>query len=244
MKELQVLNNNQKTIGSREIAEMLGKRHSDLLIDLEGRKDGKGVGIIPTLTNGNFPLVDYFIESKYKDSKGEIRKCYLITKMGCEILGNKQQGEKGILFTAKYVKKFNEMETKIVNSYMIEDPIKRAKAWIKEEEERQLLQAKIKEDEPKIEQYEDLLSMKSSHTMNEVAKIVGIGRNKLFAALREKHVLMKNNLPFETYKSRGYFEVREIIINHTNYEEVKRQTLVTISGIDWINKKMKQWNVK
>ena len=29
-------------------------------------------------------------------------KCYLVTKMGCELLGNKQQGEKGILFSAKY----------------------------------------------------------------------------------------------------------------------------------------------
>ncbi len=33
--------------------------------------------------------------------------------MGCEILGNKLQGEKGILFTAQYVKKFNYMEQSI-----------------------------------------------------------------------------------------------------------------------------------
>ena len=33
--------------------------------------------------------------------------------MGCELLGNKQQGEKGILFTAKYVERFNEMEQAI-----------------------------------------------------------------------------------------------------------------------------------
>ena len=58
-------------------------------------------------------MVDYFIESNYKDAKGEERKCYLCTKMGCELLGNKLQGEKGILFTAKYVKRFNEMEDKL-----------------------------------------------------------------------------------------------------------------------------------
>ena len=33
--------------------------------------------------------------------------------MGCELLGNKQQGEKGILFTAKYVEAFNKMEEHI-----------------------------------------------------------------------------------------------------------------------------------
>ena len=33
--------------------------------------------------------------------------------MGCEILANKMTGEKGILFTAKYVERFNKMETVI-----------------------------------------------------------------------------------------------------------------------------------
>ena len=71
------------TIDSREVAEMLGKTHAELLKEIDGRKDKKGVGIIPVLTKGNFHLVDYFIESTYKDVKGEIRKCYLCTKLGC-----------------------------------------------------------------------------------------------------------------------------------------------------------------
>ena len=33
--------------------------------------------------------------------------------MGCELLANKMTGEKGILFTARYVKKFNDMEKAI-----------------------------------------------------------------------------------------------------------------------------------
>lgn len=100
----------QSTIDSREVAEMLGKEHSDLLKEIEGRKDRKNVGIIPVLTKGNFHLVNYFIEDCYKDKKGQRRKCYQITKMGCELIGNKQQGEKGILFTAKYVERFNQMK--------------------------------------------------------------------------------------------------------------------------------------
>ena len=60
------LSNQVNTISSLEVAEMLGKRHSDLLLEIEGRKDGKNVGIIPALLNGNFPLSDYFIETTYK----------------------------------------------------------------------------------------------------------------------------------------------------------------------------------
>ena len=132
--------NELNTIDSREVAEMLGRSHSDLMKMIQG--SGKNLGIIPVLTKGNFPLVDYFIESEYKDAKGENRKCYLVTKMGCEMLGNKLQGEKGILFSASYVKRFNDMEkqmTQTLLSFQIDDPIERAKAWIKEQEQAKLL---------------------------------------------------------------------------------------------------------
>lgn len=114
------LSNQVKTIDSREVAEMLGKRHDLLLREIEGSKDGKTVGIIPTLLTANFAVSDYFIESDYKDASGKSNKCYLITKMGCEMLGNKQQGEKGILFTAKYVKRFNEMENHIKSTSQVQ----------------------------------------------------------------------------------------------------------------------------
>ena len=103
-----------KTIPTYEAAEMMGKRHSDVLRMLEGSEKPKVVGIIPTiLTNVELRLLDYFIESTYVDKKGETRKCYECTKMGCELLANKMTGEKGILFTARYVKKFNDMEKAI-----------------------------------------------------------------------------------------------------------------------------------
>ena len=75
---------------------------------IHGKADRKG--IIQVLNEVQMDVVDYFIESTYVDKKGETRKCYECTKMGCEMLANKMTGEKGIIFTAKYVKKFNEME--------------------------------------------------------------------------------------------------------------------------------------
>lgn len=95
-------------IDSREVAEMLGKGHPELLRDIEGRDNH--VGIIPSLMKANLASIDYFIESTYKDSRNRTKKCYLVTKMGCELLGNKQQGEKGIVFSAKYVERFNQYE--------------------------------------------------------------------------------------------------------------------------------------
>lgn len=109
-----------QTIPSYEVAEMMdGKQHWEVLRMLEGYEPPKGsksrkvVGIIPTLNDHNVVVVDYFIKSSYVDAKGETRKCYECTKMGCELLANKMTGEKGILFTARYVAKFNAMEKAI-----------------------------------------------------------------------------------------------------------------------------------
>jgi phage antirepressor YoqD-like protein len=50
---------------------------------------------------------------------------------------------------------------------------------------------------------------------------------------------VKHNLPYQVYFDREYFEVREIIIRHTDWQETKSQTLITTKGIDYIRKKMK-----
>lgn len=108
-----VLKNNEgqavQTIPSYEVAKMMEKEHWEVLRMLEGCESPKIVGIIPTLEQTvELQVANYFIESTYND-RGRKLRCYECTKMGCDLLANKMTGEKGILFTAKYVKRFNEM---------------------------------------------------------------------------------------------------------------------------------------
>lgn len=104
MNELQVINfNGQYVVDSREVAEMVGKRHADLLRDIETYTNYLS-------QNAKLRSDEFFIESSYKAGTGKSYKCYLLTKQGCEMVANKLTGEKGVLFTATYVKKFNEME--------------------------------------------------------------------------------------------------------------------------------------
>lgn len=66
MNELKILNiQGTNVVDSREVAEMLGKEHYELLKEIDGRKDTKNVGIIPTLEKGNFHVSDYFIKSTF-----------------------------------------------------------------------------------------------------------------------------------------------------------------------------------
>lgn len=90
---------------SREVAEMIGKRHADLMRSIDG--------YVEILTNAKLRSLDFFIKSSYVDSKGEKRPCYGITRKGCDMVANKLYGEKGVLFTAKYVIKFGQMEKQL-----------------------------------------------------------------------------------------------------------------------------------
>ncbi|MEG0998804.1 MAG: Rha family transcriptional regulator [Clostridiales bacterium] len=60
-----------------------------------------------------FAIKEFFIESTYKDAKGEERLCFLCTRKGCDMIANKMTGEKGTLFTAAYINRFYEMERQL-----------------------------------------------------------------------------------------------------------------------------------
>ena len=103
---------NMKTISTLEVAEMMEVEHWKILRKLDGREnDNKHIkGYVEILADNQMVVSDYFIPTTYKDASGKENKCYHVTKMGCEFLANKFTGEKGVIFTAKFVKRFHEME--------------------------------------------------------------------------------------------------------------------------------------
>ncbi len=70
---------------------MMGIAHWQVLRRLEGQeKDGKHIkGYVEILNGNEIVVVDYFIKSSYVDAKGEERPCYLVTKLGCDLLANR-----------------------------------------------------------------------------------------------------------------------------------------------------------
>lgn len=95
-------NLDQKYIDSREVAEMVGKPHNDLLKDIRRYSEQLG--------QGNISQSDFFIESTYRNSQNKEQPCYLVTKKGCEFIAHKMTGVKGTEFTARYINRFHEME--------------------------------------------------------------------------------------------------------------------------------------
>jgi Rha family phage regulatory protein len=94
-----------ETIDSREVAEMIEVRHDNLVKKIRNYQQ--------ILDSSKLRSQDFFVPSTYINSQNKEQPCYLLTKKGCEMVANKLTGEKGVIFTAKYVNRFEEMENHI-----------------------------------------------------------------------------------------------------------------------------------
>lgn len=108
------------TITTLEVAEMMEVPHKDILKKLEGSKDRKGY--IEILAERQMSPSDFFTLSSYRDTSGKENKCYEVTKLGCDFLANKSTGEKGVIFTARYVKRFYELESEVRTAPLTDHP--------------------------------------------------------------------------------------------------------------------------
>lgn len=106
MKELTVFEHDHvDVVDSRQVAEMIGKPHNDLMKSIRTYCEYLG--------QGDFSQSDFFIPSVYTNSQNKEQPCYLLTKKGCDMVANKMTGEKGVLFTAAYVTAFEAMRKHI-----------------------------------------------------------------------------------------------------------------------------------
>lgn len=94
------------------------------------------------------------------------------------------------------------------------------------ENERLLTQAK--ENQPKVEAFNELMSSSDSLDFLTFSKIIKIGRTTLFKKLRELKILCKDNIPYQTYINRGYFKVIESTYRYNESEAVKISYKTTI----------------
>lgn len=156
--------NGQLVTDSRDVAEMVGKRHDHLLADI--RK------YIEILDSQDFGSRHFFISSYYINSQNKQMPCYLLTRKGCDMVANKLTGEKGVLFTAAYVTKFEEME-KQLKPQSIEDLIILQAQSMKDVKQR------LETVEKKQENITEVLSLNPTEWRKKVNGLINrIARNR------------------------------------------------------------------
>lgn len=109
MNELKVQDfHGKQVIDSRDVAQMVGRNHNELLKSIRTYAQ--------YLREGEIAQSDFFIESTYLNAQNHEMPNFLITKKGCDMIANKTTGKKGVLFTAAYVSAFEEMRQALTTS--------------------------------------------------------------------------------------------------------------------------------
>lgn len=207
----------KNVLDSRQIAEMVEKRHANLIRDID-----KYVSDIST--NSKLSSLDFFIPSTYTDKKGEVRKCYLLTKQGCEFVANKLTGKKGNQFTAQYVGLFNRMQKTIKNSpqAILEQLHKDWGIPTTLGGALQLAanqQVEIEKMKPKVDYYDSQMRNPGLMTTTEIAKDYGWSAKTLNIELHKRRVIFKQGkhwVPYQKYAGKGYTQYEAFGYQHTN----------------------------
>ena len=87
----------------------------------------------------------------------------------------------------------------------------------------------IAEMKPKVDFYNDVTGSTDTIDIASVAKVLNVpnmGRNKLFAFLREKNILNKRNEPYQCFVDKGYFRQVESKWEHDGTIHINLKTVV------------------
>lgn len=197
------MNQLEQKLDSREVAEMVGKEHKNIIRDIRGYvKELSELKIEPT---------DFFTESEYTDKSNRKKPCYLVTKKGCEFIAHKLTGVKGTEFTAKYINRFHEMEG-IIQDHIPKGKELLALAVLEAQKTIEEQNAQISEMKPKAIFADAVSASDSSILIRDLAKIlrqngVKIGERRFYNWLRENGYICKNGTsPTQRAMELGLFE--------------------------------------
>jgi anti-repressor protein len=100
------------------------------------------------------------------------------------------------------------------------------------------LQSTVLEQMPKVMFFEAVAASGGAQGIGEVAKLLGTGRTRLFAFMRECGVLLEDNTPRQRHVEEGHFIVRQRVYTDANGESHSySRVLVTGKGITYLQRR-------
>lgn len=203
---------------SKEIAEITGKPHSDLL---------KAIRLMEVswikVNGGKFSLVEY------TDAKGEKRPMYQLNKTECLYIATKFNDEA----RAKLVIRWEELEKeKRSGNFVIPSTFSEALMLAaKQAEEIENQQKQITSMKPKVEYFDEIVDRNGLTNFRDTAKLFGVSEKALIFFLIDKKYIYRDQKgklkPIARYVG-NYLELKE----WAKGEKAGTQTLVTAKGRD------------
>jgi anti-repressor protein len=217
------LRHNQ-TMSSREIAEIVESRHDNVKRSMETLKDK---GII-SFTQSE--------ETSHSGAGSRPVEVYMVGKRDSYVIVAQLSPE----FTARLVDRWQELEALQVPSLPNYQEALRQLADSLDKQAQ--LEQKITADALKVEFAMAVRRMEGSCKIGDFCKVIGMGRNTMFAKMRADDILMADNMPYQRYIDAEYF----VVIEQTPYTDRDGRahptftTMVTGKGQVWLEKKYRK----
>lgn len=209
---------------SKEISEITGKDHSNVLRDIRSLIDEVGEQF-------------KYESSSYLASNNKQQVLLILEKESVQLLIT---GYSAII-RLKVIQRLNELESKI-DRPVIKSRLELARENVLLLEEIEAKDALLLEAKPKLEFYDQVTGCSDTIDIGQAAKVLnlGFGRTTLFERLRELKVLMPNNNPMQKYIDNGWFRVIESKYNKPDGStHISLKTVVYQKGLDGISKILK-----
>lgn len=203
---------------SREIAEVTGKEHKNVLAAIRLMEGAWG-----KVTGLSFKL------SEYTDSTGRKLPMYQLTKTECLYIATKFNDEA----RAKLVIRWEELETKERQNVpaLPQTYLEALKALVLSEEQKQVLALENESIKPKADYFDTLVERGSNLNLRDTAKIIGVSERFFIEYLLLNGYLYRDAKrklkPIAKYVGK-YFVLKEWVRG----ENTGSQTLVTVEGKD------------
>lgn len=227
--------NNEMTMSSREIAELTGKNHSNVMRDIRSMMDA---------LEQDSNLNSVCKSTSYVGENGQSYPQYELDKDTCLtlLLGY------DVVARMKVVKRWQELEQKQQEQFKLpQNYVEALEMLVVAEKEKILLQEKIDNDAPKLEVYEAIAEADSGIRITEFARVLSdknsIGRNKLYSTLRDWKLLDRNNVPYQRCIEADWFYVVERPFNKGDYSGINFQIFLTGKGQSYIINRLKKENI-
>jgi anti-repressor protein len=216
----------EKSMSSLEVAKLTGKRHDNVIRDIEVILDELEIGRLKFLHT-------------YLDGANRQSKCYNLNE---ELTLTLVAGY-NIKMRSAIIKRWKELEANVPMS--LEDMT----VFVLEGQKKKILELeqKIEDDRP-ITEFGKAISQSAGtckvgdwvKAINDSGEI-SIGRNKAFDLLRRKGYLGKDNMPYQSKIDQGLFQVKEsMVVSDTRTLQIFTP-LLTGKGQMFLAGKFKEW---
>jgi len=200
-KDLVFIENKKVVTDSLTVAEVFGKEHKNVLTDIRKQMEYAG---------DEFARLN-FQRGTYQDKNNQARPKYNLTEEAFTLIVFSYNTKEAVQAKIKFIKEFRRMSDTLKSvyspSYMIDDPIERAKKWIEEQEQVKMLEQRVAEYEPKVTYYDIILKSTDTVNITQIAKDYGLSGQALNSILHEEGIQYKLSgqwLLYSKYQHRGY----------------------------------------